>query len=373
MLVPKLEVGGAEIQVVDLLKHLDKSRVSVSLCCLTFGSARMEREACRYVDSLFILEFRWRGFPLAFSRLVRYFRHGRFEVVHCHMPPADSIGRLGGWIAGVPVRVTTEHGRNLWKSWAYLLFERILNSITDLKFCVSRDIMEIRARREKTPPRKLKHAPNAVDPATFRAPGRQKAAVMAEFGWEPDDLLVVSVGRLAPEKNYGVLVESLAIIRDGLPGVRCLLAGDGICREEIAEAIEARGLKSDFKLAGSREDIPDLLHAADVFVLSSLKEGLPVSLIEAMAAGKAVVATRVGGIPDAIDDGKNGMLVPSDDPGALAGAIEKLLRNGDLRVSLGKAASKTVDQRFNIGQLAEQTVATYLDLLKKKTKRGKSK
>ncbi len=366
LLLPKLQIGGAEAQALYLLKKLDRALFAVSLCCLNLGDPEMEKEAEMCVDSIFCVGFRWRNLPAAFIRLVRYLRRGRFDILHSHLALADSMGRLAGWFAGVPVLITTEHGKHLWKSWPYLIFERMLAGITDRRICVSRDIMDIRARREGTPPSKLEYIPNAVDPSVFRGAQRGRAAVMAEFGWGTADPLVISVGRLVAAKNYTLFVEAAALLRARFPHVRCLLVGDGDCRERIAERIDLLDVGESVKIAGSRHDIPDLLAAADVFVLTSIREGLPVSLLEAMAAGKAVVGTSVGGIPDAIKDQESGLLVPPEDPEAFAGAVGRLLGDTDLRRRLGRAAAEEVESRFSIDHTAKRIGEIYMELYERK-------
>jgi glycosyltransferase involved in cell wall biosynthesis len=362
MLLPKLHIGGAEMQVLNLIKHLDTARFSVSLCCFKRGDHNMEREVERYVESIFYVRFRWRNCLVSFMRLVRYLRRWRFDVLHCHLPLADSIGRLAGATAGVPVLVTTEHGKNLWKGSLYLILERILNRFTDMRICVSRDILEIRRRREGTPPGKLVHVPNAIDPDGFTRPAKGRAAVMAEFGWPPDSDLVVSVGRLAVEKNYTLLVDAIVRLRDRFPKIRCLLVGDGDRADEIRRRIESAGAEERIVLAGSRSDIPDILAAADLFVLSSIREGLPVALLEAMASGTAIAATAVGGIPEVIRDGVSGLLVPPVDAAALAEAVGTLLGNADLRRALGKEGRKIVEKEYSIRRTAELIGAIYQDL-----------
>lgn len=362
------------MQVLNLVKHLDTARFSVSVCCFIQGDRNMEREAERYAGAIFHLRFRWRNCPAAFARLVRYLRWGRFDVLHCHLPLADSIGRLAGAMAGVPVLVTTEHGKNLWKGRPYLILERILNRFTDKRICVSRDILEIRRRREGTPAGKLVYIPNAIDPDAFTRPAKGRAAVLAEFGWPPDSDLVVSVGRLVVEKNYTLLVDAIVRLRDRFPKIRCLLVGDGDRADEIRRRIESAGAEGRIALAGSRGDIPDILAAADLFVLSSIREGLPVALLEAMAAGAAIAATEVGGIPEVIRDGMSGLLVPPMDAAALAEAIGTLLGNADLRRALGREARRIAEKEYSIGRTAELIGAIYRDLYdaKKSSRRDRA-
>jgi len=366
LIVPKLQIGGAENQVLHLLEHLDRSRFTVSLCCLVHGDRKMEERAERYAEPLFVLGFRWRLFPVAFVRLVRFLKWGRFDVLHCHLPLADMIGRIAGRIALVPVLVTTEHGKHLWKPWWHLLLERMVARFTDLRICVSQDIADIRKRRESTPPGKLVCIPNAVDPASFRRVERGRAAVMAEFDWDAADPLVLSVGRLVVAKDYPTLVETVSLLRERFPDARCLIVGDGDRRGEIAGAIERYGAGGRVMLAGARRDIADLLAAADVFVLSSIREGLPVSLLEAMAAGTAIVATAVGGIPDAITDGESGLLVPPGDANVLADALARCLEDPGLRKRLGAAASLEVERRFSVNSAVERIGTLYREMYGRK-------
>jgi glycosyltransferase involved in cell wall biosynthesis len=366
ILVPKLDLGGAEVQVLSQIGALDRSLLQVSLCCLTPGDPAMEEEARSLGIPLFHLGLRGRRLPLDTIRLARYFRREGFDVIHCHMPPADLVGRVAGWLAGVPVRITTEHGRGLWKSTGYVVLERLLNHITDQRICVSRDILEIRARREGTPRDKLAYLPNGVDLSRFASSRARKADIMKTFGWGPDDPLVVSLGRLVAEKDYPLLVEAIASVRAGIPGIRCVIAGEGERRHEMEARIRELDLAESIRLPGVRSDIAELLHAADVFVLSSIREGFPVSLIEAMAAGKAIAATRVGGIPDAIEDRRNGILVRAGDAAGLARAIERLIRDEGLRRKLGGVARDDARKRFSLEHIARQTEAIYLGLLSRK-------
>ncbi|MDD4857433.1 MAG: glycosyltransferase [Candidatus Krumholzibacteria bacterium] len=370
MLIPKLRIGGAEVQVLSLLENLSRERFSVSLCLLSGGDVEMEQEAARWAASVYRLGFRRRNAPLALARLVRYLRMNRFDVVHAHLPPADVLGRIAGRLAGVNVIVTTEHGKHLWKGRPYLLLEHLLDRATDMRICVSRDILDIRMRRERTPRDKLIYIPNAVDIEALAAPVRDRASVAAEFGWRAEDPLIVTVGRLVAAKDYPALVEAIAVLRRTIPDARCLIVGDGDCRGAIEERIEKLDCGEGVKITGYRRDIPDFLGAADVFVLSSIREGLPVSLLEAMAAGRAIVSTSIGGIPDAISDGRNGLLVPSGDRAALAAALERLVRDPALRAALGRAAAADAGTHFGMKNVAGRIGDLYVELCSRKRARS---
>jgi glycosyltransferase involved in cell wall biosynthesis len=368
LMIPKLAIGGAEVQVLEFIKHLDRSRFTISLLTLTAGLKEMESEASRYLEAFEVIDFRWRRLPVSFFKMVAWLRRGRFDVLHCHLPLADVVGRPAGWLAGIPVIVTTEHGRNMWKPWYYLAAERMLNRITDLRICVSQDVLEIRRRREGTPASKLVRVPNGVDTKRFRRPGRVRAEVLREQGWQPQDFLVVSVGRLEPEKNYPVLVQAVAGLTARHPGVRCLLVGDGGLEGELTAMVKSLGLDGVVRLAGRRDDIPEILGAADVFVLASSKEGLPVSLLEAMAAGKAVVVTAVGGMPEVIRTNENGLVVPPGDSAALGAAIERLIEDPEARARMGDLASADATRHFEIDRVAGDVAGLYVKMHASKRK-----
>jgi len=347
VLLPKLKIGGAEMQVLGLLANLDLSRFEPHLCLFNRGDAKMEEAARRNVESLTFLDFRWRKLPVVFLRLVRYLKRERFDILHAHLALADSLGRIAGRMAGVPVLMTTEHGKHLWKGRLYLVMERWLARSTDMRICVSDDIARIRLNREGAPEGKLTVIPNSVDPAPFRGVVKGRAAVMAEFGWDVEDPLIVTVGRLVVAKAYPSLVEAIYFLKDEFPGVRCLIAGDGPCLGEIEDAVERFGISGNISLPGARRDIPDLLSACDVFVLSSVREGLPVSLLEAMASGCAIAATNVGGIPETVRDGESALLVSPEEPRTLAGAIGRLLGSRELGTRLGEKASRIIDEKYS--------------------------
>lgn len=362
VMLPRLRIGGAEMQVLGLFANIDRSRFEPHLCVLMHGDAKMEAAARRDVESFTCLDFRWRMLLVVFPRLVRYLKRERFDILHAHLAMADSLGRIAGRFAGVPVLMTTEHGKHLWKGRLYLMMERMLARSTDMRICVSDDIARIRFIREGTSEEKMVVIPNSVDPAPFRSAVKGRAAVMAEFGWDVEDPLIVTVGRLVVAKAYPALVEAVYFLKDEFPGVRCLIAGDGPCREEIEEAVERFGVSENVSLPGARRDIPDLLSACDVFVLSSIREGLPVSLLEAMASGCAIAATTVGGIPEAVRNGESALLVPPDEPRALAGAIGRLLGNRELAARFGENASRVIDERYSAAGVTKKIEEIYTRL-----------
>jgi glycosyltransferase involved in cell wall biosynthesis len=183
--------------------------------------------------------------------------------------------------------------------------------------------------------------------------------------------LVVSIARLFPQKGHGDLITAAGIVTSALPGVRFAFVGDGPSRPELVSAIEARGLNGTVLLLGTRNDIPDILAAADVFALSSLQEGLPVAVLEAAAAGCPVVATSVGGVPEIIEDGTTGLLVPPGDPQAMADAILAMLTEPQRARQLATAAKKLVEREYSTEAWSKKWEALYVQEVRRRSKRAR--
>jgi len=175
----------------------------------------------------------------------------------------------------------------------------------------------------------------------------------------------IHVGRFAPQKNHRLLVEAFAQALARLPSMELWLVGEGSLRPQVEEQVQKAGLVEHVRFLGLRRDIPELLSQADALLLPSDWEGVPLVVLEAMAAGKPVVATKVGGVPELVEHGVTGFLVPPGDPGALAEAILQVASSGELRRQMGEAGWERVRERFDIRQTARAYGELYLGLLEK--------
>lgn len=198
---------------------------------------------------------------------------------------------------------------------------------------------------------------NGVDPDEFRTADAPSLHARAAFGWSEQNMIVGTVSRLAPEKGVNYFVEAAAIVLREFPTARFLVVGEGEEREKLRTEIERLEIRDWVCLAGFREDVPELLSTMDVFVLASLEEAFPISILEAMAAARPVVATDVGGVREAVIDGETGFVVPPRDAGALARAVSDLLRDDQKRRAFGQAGRTRVVEHFTLAQMAEETHA----------------
>lgn len=364
-ILPRFSQGGAETQVLLNLESADRDRFEVHLCLMKTGDTIMEARARELVTSTTTLGFRWRSSFGDALRLRRYLEGNAIDVVHCHLPLADTFGRVVAAASGVPVLVTTEHGKHLWKTWPHRVLDRVLNHRTAARICVSEDIASIRRSREGLSIDKSPVIPNAVDLNRVRSATRNRNAVLSEFGWAEDSQLVVAVGRLVDAKNYPLLIAAVQQLQTKRPQLRCVIAGGGPLHAELQTKVDRAQLGDIVRLAGPRTDIPDLLQAAHVYALSSIREGLPVALLEAMACGLPVVATPAGGVKEILHDRVNGLMVPHEDPTALAKAIDSLFSDPGWAERLGRRAAADIEEGYDIRCTVRRMEELYIAALSK--------
>jgi glycosyltransferase involved in cell wall biosynthesis len=296
----------------------------------------------------------WRDL-LGLLELLRLLRQERPHLVHVNSAKAAALGRLAAWLAGVPIRVYTVHG------WAFLAHgglaaaayrwvERALRPLTTVTVCVSENERQAGLAARACDERTTIVIRNGVNTRALQVAGPKTATAR-----------LVMVGRLQAPKDPITLLRALAL----LPALEleAVLVGDGPERSAVEEEIRRLGLGSAVRLLGERTDVPELLATADVFVLSTWSEGLPLSVLEAMAAGLPVIASNVGGIPELVSDGVSGVLVPPGDPDALAEAIERLVGDRFLAQKLGHAGRRRVAESFDLEAVREAHLALYRRLL----------
>lgn len=350
LLITLAETGGAQTYLGLLLPAVAK-QFEVTVAAHGEGPLRDAAEAAgvRFVP----LEHLRRGInplrdALALVELVRLCRRERPDILHANSSKAGVLGRIAGALAGVPIRIFTAHGwafaayRGL-QGRLYLWADRLVRPLTTQVICVARHERELGIRARTCLPERSVVVHNGVDVTSFR---------QARHAGEPPR--IVSVGRFAYPKDYATLVEALATV-DADYSAR--LVGEGPDGGVVAAA--ARRLRGSVELVGTRRDVAQLLAASDIFVLSSRSEGLPISVLEAMAAGLAVVATDVGGMSELVTDGETGFLVPPVDARALAAALGRLLRDPRLRRQFGAAARRRVERDFNLARFREAHLRLY--------------
>ena len=319
-----------------------------------------------------IADFRvWRG-------LIELMRRWRPDVVHTHSSKAGGLGRLAAARAGVPLVVYTPNafafldaGGGL-KRRFYLAIERYLgHHATDALICVSPSEMELALRDSIAPPERLVMVENTIDAGAYDH-NLDMAAAKDALGLDTTRPLVGYVGRLAPQKGLDYFLQAARIVLATMPDVQFIMVGEGRLEPQLGRMITQHNLEKEVRMMGYRPDVVSVLAALDVFVLPSLYEGRPYSLMEALAAGRAVVVTDVGGNREIVRDGETGLWVPARDAGALAAAILQLLGDTGMRLRLGEEARASAQAWPTVGRRARQIIDLYASLLPEK-KRGQNR
>ncbi|MGI5838858.1 MAG: glycosyltransferase [bacterium] len=359
--------GGAKTHLLTLLPRLNSERCRVKLICLNGGPLAAEAGERGLAVDIYPMAGAW-DLSVIF-RLAAAMRREKVDIVHTHGVRANFCGRLAARHARVPHVLTTVHSlvsldyQTGWQNALSGLAEKITAPLTDRFIAVS-DALRQKLTQGGTPSRKIAVIRNGIDTGVGRSPDSAAvAAVRLSLGITPAERLVGVVGRLVPVKAYDDFLTAAARIGAVRADVKFLVTGDGPGEEALREQARALGITGRVVFAGFRRDVPLLLAGLDVFVISSVSEGLPLVLLEAMAAGRPVVCTAVGGIPEVVTDGENGLLVPARDPAAIAAKVLTVLADAELARSLGTRARTAVRERFDAAGQAAALEELYRDVI----------
>ncbi len=303
--------------------------------------------------------------PRILSDLVALARRRETRILHVHGYAAADFGRLAARRAGAKL-VLHEHFADPRMPAYQGLADRMLAPLTDRAIAVSRSTRDFLVAERFVPAQRVRLIWNGAPLAEFAPAGRERALhVRRELGLPENAPLVGTIGRLNAQKGHRFLLDAAAMLRERLPEMRTLIVGDGDLMGDLRDQTARLGLGDRVVFTGHRTDVPDLLAALDVFCISSLYEGTPLALFEAMAAARAIVSTAVDGCREILEDGSNGLLVPPADAEALAGGLERVLTGAGLREALGHRAFAD-SRRYDVKACVEQMEALYDELLDEK-------
>lgn len=357
-IIDSMKTGGAEGLLLELCKGLVRRGYRVSVCYNTPGPRSTEFEGEG------IETFRLRPFarvdPTLVVRLMQVMHRDPPQIVHTHLFKSDMHGRFAARASGVPVVFSTLHNNDIWARRLPLgRLYGLTARFTDCLIAVSDQVKRYHVRYTGVPADKVVTIENGIDCSRFFTESQPGARVRGQLGISPDAPLFGAIGRLVPQKNHAMLIRAAAEIVRVLPNARFLVVGEGPLRSELEEQAGKLGLIPTVVFAGLRPDIPAVLSALDVLVFTSKWEGLPLALLEGMAAGKPVVATAVDGVLDVMVDGATGLLAPPDGTEALVHACLKLMEEPALRMQMGNAGRSRVLERFSIDSMIDRTISLY--------------
>lgn len=359
--IGELGKGGAEYQLFELLRGLDRSRFAPAVIALAAGGywAGRIREL-----GIPVQELAGRGSADVgrLLRLRRALRATRPHVLHTVLWSGNSYGRLAAAGLGIPVVITAERNVIARPGWQVAV-ERALDRVTDTYLVNCRAIVDRLAGPGGLSAEKMRVVYNGIDLSGLPAFALDRRAARRAAGFDPERRLVVQVGRLAPQKDYPTFLRAAAAVMAAVPDVDFLVVGEGELQAELAAQARTLGLEGRLRFTGLRHDVPAVLAGADVLALTSLYEGLPNVVVEAMATGAVAVATDVGGCRELVVEGETGFLLPPGQPDAVASTILRVLREPELMRRLATAARRRIESEFTVDAMVRRTTEVYLERL----------
>ncbi len=360
------EFGGAEQHLLTLIKHMDRSEFAIHVACLFPEPLAPLVKNDGIPVHIFPMKSKINLKPV--GEIASLIKLEGFHIVHTHGVRANLVGRLAAKLAGVRPVVTTVHSvlafdYNRWYDrWVNAVCERVARNITD-KFIAVSDALGQRLAAEGVPAGKIVTVYNGLELAKYD-PETPGLPVRKEFGISPGAVVAGIIARLHPVKGHKYLLEAFAEAGKKYSDLFLLIVGAGYERDRLEDRANKLGISERVIFTGFRRDITHVIAALDFLVLPSLSEGLGIVIMEAMSMKKPVIASRVGGIPEVITPGVDGLLVPPADVPALVSAIELLAGDRRMVSVLGEAARETAQTRFSAEIMGKKTAMIYKDILK---------
>ena len=379
-IITRLNIGGPTIIAFILNNDLIEYGFKTALYCGELNPGETEMTFIKEAEN--VNPIRIKGFERSIKlfsdiRLIlkfkRIFKKTRPIVVHTHQAKAGTVGRIAAWLSGVPVIIHTFHGTvfkgyfNPIISKLFVLLERLFSLISTYIIAISKtqaeELINIYKIASK---KKIKIINLGFDLTNFYKIEEHKDKLKERYNIPKTCLTVGVIARLEPVKNISLFLDVAKGVTSVNKNIKFIIIGDGVERKKIEKRIDELNLKEHVILTGFMEHIWRVLADLDVVALTSISEGTPVSIIEAMAAGKAVISTDVGGVKDLIEDGKTGLLIKSGDTENYIRKLLYLLKNEDIRNNLGKAARNAIRPKYTKERFVEQIAGLYYSALNKK-------
>lgn len=382
--LPVFAIGGTERQVVNLCVGLDRTRFDLHIACFERrGELLPEVEACQIPVTEYKINRLYGPHTVRQQlKLAGYVRRHRIDVVHSYNFYANCFAVPAARFAGVPVIVAAIRDTGAFLPVPHRVAQRVICRLADVVLANAAAVREWLIG-EGYRPEAVHVIRNGIDLTRFARP-RVDRGVRAEFGIPPDAPIIAMLARVNRLKGVEYFVDAAGAVAASFPEARFLVIGDALLltdgvvgpnaayRRELDDRIRRCGLEGRITFSGFRLDVPEVLREVSVSVHPSLSEALSNAVLESMAAGIPVVATRVGGTPEIIEDGVTGLLVPPRDSSALADAICRLLRDRDLAVRVGHAGHRRIIEHFSLARMVRETERLYTDQLAQ-TRRGRAR
>lgn len=357
--------GGAEEHICGILNNLSRKIFRTQLVCSPVLYERF-RSRCPPDIQITPLSLLAPGNLQAGMKLAQLLRQEKAAILHSHMFWSSLCSCPIAWACRVPVVVETLHGTEAWrKGWkARFWVDRLVNHFISRHVAVSASDAHFLESKKHVPSNNISVIHNGVDLKHFCRSQDIRKEMRNRLGCSERDVVLIAIARLHTGKGHAVLFKALRSVVDRFRDIKLICLGEGDGEAELRRICNELGLAEHVRFQGYETNVADWLQAADINVLPSFYEGLPLTVLEAMAAGVPTVASNVGGIPELLTDGVSGLLVPPGDWSSLASAVLRLACDKDLRRSLGAAASRRASLNFSLEVQIHRTEQLYLDLYK---------
>lgn len=352
--------AGAENIVLSLVRHLDRDRFNPVVC--SFKGGELLGEFLKIGIPVHVLGKKSGIDFSAFLALYRIIRNEHIDIIHSHNFSPNLWGRIIGLLAKVPVIITTEHTVATAKSNLQRIIDRLLSLYTNRIIAVSERVRLTHCELEGLDPEKILTIYNGVEYSMLDYSTRVllREEFCKEFNLPTNQCLITTVGRLEPPKGHENLLKAVPLVVSECPEAKFVIVGDGSLRSQLVEFAEEASIVENIIFTGFRSDVYNILSLSDICVVPSNREGFSVTVLEAMASEKPIIATDVGGNAEALTNGESGIIVKPNDPTELAEGIIGLIKNRDRSHELGRNARKRFNEKFTIKKMVDNFEMLYV-------------
>jgi len=357
-IVFSLECGGAEKVAIGLSGKLNGGVFNSCICCLDAFGELSDEARKKEIEVILVKRKPGKDITLPF-RLARIIKEKRIDLVHTHNMGPLFYGTLAAKLAGVPVVINTRHSREKKRKGSYVW------NMNDAVITISEDAKKELLKWNRIDTKKTKVIHNGIDTNRY-ACLQDGSEARSMLNINTSTFVVGTVARLSPVKDQFTLIDAFSKVISETNDAKLIFVGDGALREELISYTKKLGIYDKVMFLGFRDDVFNILPTFDVFVLSSLTEGISLTLLEAMAAGRPIVATNVGGNPEVIIDGVTGFLIPPKEPQNMSEAIAKILQNPELAKQMGEAGRRRVEEKFSLERMVKEYRDLYEECLERK-------
>lgn len=372
--ITSLDVGGAQKMILETVKGLDKNRYNLNVCSLKKKNSYVEEFRLAGVAPISLLLpdkvnlFYLCKLPVAFIKLMKIMKENKVTIVHSYLFQANLLSRIAARFVKVPVIISSIRIMEMQKA-SHLWFDKLTNCLIDKIITNAEAVRQFIISKTGVSPDKIVTIHNGIN--TKHNLNQEKMFSGEKLNLPLGADIIGSIGRLHEQKGFNYLLQALVLVKKEQPNFKCILVGDGKLKNYLNALSKEYNLTENMIFTGFRKDMDEIISVFDVFVLSSLWEGLPNVIMEAMNQSKPVIATAVGGTAELVQDKITGLLVPARDPAAMAQSILWILKNKEEARIMGQNGRSRIEKLFSLEKMIQKTETIYEQLLAEKVKRGK--